>query len=575
MRFISSDTGRNSLIRALVVLFAGVLMLPDVGPTQAQEAKQPDGLRVFYTGHSFHMFVPPRVEQLVKLAGIQGHKLIGQQGIGDSRVIQHWDLEDAKNKAKPALTSGEVDVFTMAAHVMIPDDGITKFTELGLKHNPNLRLLVQASWYPFDVPAGDGRITDNAQRDNAKIEDLQTAVDDWRKKLEAQADDLNQTHGKKAVFLIPVGDAVVKLRSLVVEGKFPGIAKQSELFTDPIGHAGPHVQVLASYCNFAAIYHISPEGLKAQGGGVTDEQHAILQKLAWETVSKYAHSGVTVAQATGAPRPERRGRGAPIVINADDVPAFAEPAEGFDKPREGIAHGRLEMINYDSKTVGTKRKMQVYTPPGYDKDNTAKKYPVLYLLHGIGGDETEWQRFAQPGVLLDNLIADGKAVPMIVVMPNGRAQKNDRAEGNVFAAAPAFATFERDLLDDVIPAIESRYSTLTDRDHRALAGLSMGGGQSLNFGLSHLDTFGSVGGFSSAPNTRKPTELVPDPEAVKKLKLLFLSCGTKDNLFPISQGFHTHLKEKSIPHTWHVTTRGHDGPEWKQALFHFVQNVFR
>lgn len=233
-------------------------------------------------------------------------------------------------------------------------------------------------------------------------------------------------------------------------------------------------------------------------------------------------------------------------------------------------------------TISTKRKTQVYTPPGYDKDspcsdkdNTAKKYPVLYLLHGIGGNETEWQRFAQPDVLLDNLIADGKAVPMIVVMPNGRAQKNDRAEGNVFAAAPAFATFERDLLDDVIPTIESRYNTLTDRDHRALAGLSMGGGQSLNFGLSHLDTFGSVGGFSSAPNTKQPAELIPDPEAAQKLQLLFLSCGTKDNLFPISQSLHSHLKEKSIPHTWHVTPRGHDGPEWKQALFHFVQHVFR
>ena len=582
MRFVTRDAGRSSLIRALVVLIASVLMLPDARRALAQDAKQPDGLRVFYTGHSFHMFVPPRVEQLVKLAGIQGHKLVGQQGIGGSRVIQHWDLEDAKNKAKPALTSGEVDVFTMAAHVLIPDEGITKFAELGLKHNPKLRLLVQGSWYPFDVPAGDGRITDNAQRDNAKIEDLQTAVDDWRTKLEAQADDLNQQHGKTAVFLIPVGDAVVKLRGLVVDGKFPGITKQSELFTDPIGHAGPHVQVLASYCNFAAIYRISPEGLKAQGGGVTDEQHALLQKLAWETVSKYAHSGVTVAQAASATRPERRGTRTPIVVNADDVPAFAEPAEGFDKPREGIAHGRLEMIEYDSKTVGTKRKMHVYTPPGYDKDNpgfdkdnAAKKYPVLYLLHGIGGDETEWQRFAQPGVLLDNLIADGKAVPMIVVMPNGRAQKNDRAEGNVFAAAPAFATFERDLLENVIPAIESRYRTLADRDHRALAGLSMGGGQSLNFGLSHLDTFGSVGGFSSAPNTKKPADLVPDPEAVKQLKLLFLSCGTKDSLFPISQGFHSHLKAQSIPHTWHVTTRGHDGPEWKQALFHFVQNVFR
>ena len=262
------------------------------GIASAQDAKTPPGLRVFYTGHSFHMFVPPQVEQLVKSAGIQGHTLVGQQGIGGSRVIQHWDLADDKNKAKAALSNGEVDVFTMAAHVAIPDDGITKFTELGLKHNPKLRLLVQASWFPFDVPSGPGRITDNAQRDSAKIEDLQAAVDEWRKKLEAQVDDLNQQHGQRAVFIVPVGDAVVKLRAMIVANEFPGITQQSKLFRDPIGHGQGHVMVLASYCNFAAIYRISPVGLKIQERSVNDEQHAILQKLAWETVTKYPYAGV-------------------------------------------------------------------------------------------------------------------------------------------------------------------------------------------------------------------------------------------------------------------------------------------
>ncbi len=198
----------------------------------------------------------------------------------------------------------------------------------------------------------------------------------------------------------------------------------------------------------------------------------------------------------------------PIVLNADDVPAFPEPPSGFDREREGVPHGQLEMISYESKSVGTTRKMQVYTPPGYSKE---KKYPVLYLLHGIGGDETEWQRFARPNVVLDNLIAEGKITPMIVVMPNGRAQKNDRPEGNIYAAAPAFAAFEQDLLKDVIPTIEAQYSVQADREHRALAGLSMGGGQSLNFGLAHLDTFAWVGGFSSAPNTKPAEQLVPDP----------------------------------------------------------------
>ncbi len=281
----------------------------------------------------------------------------------------------------------------------------------------------------------------------------------------------------------------------------------------------------------------------------------------------------TAAASGERPRRGPGGFGGPIELKPDDKPAFDDPPSGFDKKRDDIPHGKLEMIEYESKTVGTTRKMQVYTPPGYSKD---KKYPVLYLLHGIGGDETEWQRFATPDVLLDNLIADGKAVPMIIVMPNGRAQKNDRAEGNVFAAGPAFAVFEQDLLKDVIPAIESRYSVQADREHRALAGLSMGGGQSLNFGLAHLDTFAWVGGFSSAPNTKPPEQLVPDPAAAsKQLKLLWLSCGNKDGLIRISQGVHGYLKEKQVPHIWHVDGNGHDATHWRNNLWLFSQHVFK
>jgi len=283
-----------------------------------------------------------------------------------------------------------------------------------------------------------------------------------------------------------------------------------------------------------------------------------------------ASAGSTNAAATN--RPARGRFGGPIVLGPDDKPAFPDPPAGIDKKREDIPHVKLEMIEYDSKTVGTKRKMQVYTPPGYSKD---KKYPVLYLLHGIGGDETEWERYAHPDIMLDNLLAEKKVVPMIVVMPNGRAQKNDRAEGDVFRSAPAFANFERDLLDDVIPAIESRYSVQADREHRALAGLSMGGGQSLNFGLAHLDTFAWVGGFSSAPNTKPPAELVPDPAAAtRQLKLLWLACGNKDGLINVSQGVHAYLKEKGVPHVWHVDSYAHEPMEWKNNLYLFVQRIF-
>lgn len=262
-----------------------------------------------------------------------------------------------------------------------------------------------------------------------------------------------------------------------------------------------------------------------------------------------------------------------VELGPDDKAAFAEPPAGFDVARDGIPHGKLEMIEYESKTVGTTRRMQVYTPPGYSKD---KKYPVLYLMHGIGGDETEWQRFAHPEILLDNLIADGKAVPMIVVMPNGRAQKNDRAEGDVFASAPAFAKFESDLLNDVIPAIEKRFSTYADREHRALAGLSMGGGQTFNFGLSNLDTFAWLGAFSAAPNTQSPEELVPDPKKTKKqLELLMISCGNQDGLIRISQKMHRYLQENDVPHIWHVDENGHDATHWKNSLYHFVQRIFQ
>lgn len=260
-------------------------------------------------------------------------------------------------------------------------------------------------------------------------------------------------------------------------------------------------------------------------------------------------------------------------LGPDDKPVFPEPPKGFDAARADIPPGKLEMIEYDSKTVGTTRKMLVYTPPGY---SSGKEYPVLYLLHGIGGDELEWQRHGHPEILLDNLIDEGKAVPMIVVMPNGRAQKNDRAEGDVFASAPAFAVFEYDLLNDVIPTIEKRYSTQADREHRALAGLSMGGGQSLNFGLTHLDTFAWVGGFSSAPNTKAPAELVPDPKRTKQqLKLLFLSCGNQDGLMRVSQEMHLYLKENNVPHIWQVDGNGHDPAHWKNTLYHFMQMLFQ
>ena len=156
--------------------------------------------------------------------------------------------------------------------------------------------------------------------------------------------------------------------------------------------------------------------------------------------------------------------------------SIKQAPQGFDNFRDGIFHGRIDTVIYNSTTVGTNRKTLIYTPPGYSKK---KKYPVLYLLHGIGGDEKEWLKGGNPEVIFDNLYADEKAEPMIVVMPNGRAMKDDRATGNIMAPdkVQAFAAFEKDLLNDLIPFVEKTYPVIKDREHRAIAGLSMGGGQ--------------------------------------------------------------------------------------------------
>jgi len=248
---------------------------------------------------------------------------------------------------------------------------------------------------------------------------------------------------------------------------------------------------------------------------------------------------------------------------------------GFDTLRLDIPHGTIDTIHYFSKTVGNQRRSLIYLPPGYSKKN---KYPVLYLLHGIGGDEKEWLNGGSPQVILDNLYSKGKIAPMIVVIPNGRAMKDDRAIGNIFDSAKvkAFTDFEQDLLNDLIPYIQKNYPVYTDREHRAIAGLSMGGGQSLNFGLGNLDRFAWIGAFSPAPNTKTPEELVPNPAAARqKISLLFISCGASDGLLIFSQRTHDYLQKNHVPHIYYVEPGVHDFKVWKNGLYMFSQLIFK
>jgi enterochelin esterase-like enzyme len=431
--------------------------------------------------------------------------------------------------------------------------------------------------------------------------------------------------------------------------------------------------------------------------------------------------------ARGGGRGGRGGFGGGPTLGPDDVQSVPSAPVGFNRVRPDIEHGKLEKVYYDATAVapGLKRWMEVYTPPGYSKD---KKYPVLFLLHGIGGNEkSEWN--TEPGaahIILDNLLADKKIVPMIAVFPNGDASvpgagggaagggrggrggfggfggggggggaltaeqttqintaitdaqteltplqdKLAAAQKDVVTAILAKSddatirsklealagvqtdiamlryskgvtkvassitddqkttinatpgptyyalfggspppvvggrgggrgggggfggggdasqisgdgwgkNFENDLLKDMIPFMESNYSVYADREHRAIAGLSMGGGQSLDFGLTHLDTFAYVGSFSCAPNTRMPEQLVPDPaKTTQMLKLLWISGGAHDGLLTYSQRTHAYLKAHNVPHIYNVdqVPGTHDFATWNNNLYLFAQRLFR
>lgn len=294
------------------------------------------------------------------------------------------------------------------------------------------------------------------------------------------------------------------------------------------------------------------------------------------TCGLLAHAALAQPPAMTAPQPK------------PEATLVTAPA-GFDTRRDNVPRGSVESIEFDSTVVGGKRPATVYLPPGYSAE---QQYPVLYLLHGIGGHEKHWTVPGNADVILDNLIADGEAVPMIIVMPNGRASNapstlfggpgpgqgggdpDDRMAG-MLVEFEAYAAFERELLTDLIPYIEGRYSVSAERSQRALAGLSMGGGQSLNFGLGNVDTFAWVGGFSSAPNTLPPAELVADPAAAKQLELLWVSCGNEDTLFNISLGVHDYLAAQNVPHVWHIDAGAHTFPVWKNDLYHFASLLFR
>jgi len=286
------------------------------------------------------------------------------------------------------------------------------------------------------------------------------------------------------------------------------------------------------------------------------------------------------------------------------------PPQGFDLSRDGIEKGKIERVNYAASAVAPDLQLQmvVYTPPGYSKD---KKYPVLYLMHGSGQNEGTWTSSGRANVILDNLLAEKKTVPMVVVFPNGNSSTNSgtaRAGGRGAGAPPPanpgdsnaapgaarrggrgggmnFSPFENDLLKDIIPYVESHYSVYTDAKHRAIAGLSMGGMQTRSIAPANPDKFSYVGIFSGG--NIMPENITDMPAFKKNVQLVYMSFGSRESSAP--RGGATApsgpdgiklaadaLTKSGLKAIYYVSPdSAHDFTSWKRSLFYFSQMLFR
>ena len=238
---------------------------------------------------------------------------------------------------------------------------------------------------------------------------------------------------------------------------------------------------------------------------------------------------------------------------------------------QAVPHGEIRTHWYDSKSLHTLRRVTVYTPPGYDA-NGSTRYPVLYLFHGANADETAWTRFGRVNLILDNLLAAGKTKPFVVAMPFGYGVPPGTRGDNT-------GQFSRDLIEDVIPLIESKYRVSTSRDQRAIAGLSMGGEESLSIGLNHLEWFSYVAGFSAALRGADFEKTYGGfaanaKDVNQKLHLLWIGCGTDDGLFPAAKGFAAYLDEHKIKYTFHESPGAHTWMVWRRYLRELAPLLF-
>lgn len=268
------------------------------------------------------------------------------------------------------------------------------------------------------------------------------------------------------------------------------------------------------------------------------------------------------------------------------------PASLVEVPADGLAfddakpvpHGTVRLETYDSKTIGAPRTLWIYTPPGYDKGN--QKYPVFYLLHGSGNIDSSWILTGRENYIMDNLLAEGKTKPMIIVNPLGYVEEGvglgpvrEADQGAAGGRGGQASKFGDDLINDVIPYVEKNFRTLKDADHRALGGLSMGGGQTISVGFPHLDLFHTLVIMSMGAQNADKTypEFFADPAATnKKLKLLWLGVGKDDNLVgPMAKALEATLVAKGIKHVYAVSDGRHEWVVWRHALYDVAPQMFR
>jgi len=281
--------------------YASILLAVLVSVASARSAEvstPPPGLKVLTAGHSFHVWMPPLVAEMAKAAGIPGHEQLAISSIGGSKVIQHWDLPAAKNKAKPVLESGKADLFTMSP-TFLPDPGIENFVKLGLEHNPKIRFTLQQNWVPYEDPAIwlSRERPKSVDRDGKTVAQLRAMHDPYFAMIEGHVKELNARIPGARIAVVPSGEAVLALRAKVIAGEAPGVRTQSELFTDVLGHPGPQIRVLSAYCHYAVMYRRSPIGLSVVSPLAklpeAEKLNRLLQEIAWKAVTEHPLSGVT------------------------------------------------------------------------------------------------------------------------------------------------------------------------------------------------------------------------------------------------------------------------------------------